>query len=626
MNRTATTASLSERGPAVLLSAAWFAVLGGMVEATWHAFRWFVLGDVVKLSSHFAWMAPLGNLIVFAPAALGLLLLHKLAPSFFTRARTAGFFAFMAMFGVMLMFGSVHRVAMVVLAVGLGVQTVRSISARPARASALMRPTLAWMIVAAASAGIGLALVRGIQERRSLAALPAAPANATNIVLLILDTVRAASLGLYGYEKPTTPHLEAFARDGITFERALSTSPWTLPSHSAMFTGRYPHEVTANWETPLDDEFPTLAETLSDQGWATAGFVSNIFYADRPNGLGRGFAHYEDYRTNIGEVLNASSLGAFVFAGRPGFTFNPLRNLFDDHVAFGFKDAHRVNDDFLDWLDERPDDQPFFAFLNYLDAHYPYVSPPDLRREFQVEERWTYNDRAYEAAIASVDRALGALVDSLRQRNLADSTIIIIASDHGEHVGEKDRTGHGNSLYMENLHVPLVIVYPGAPGNVRIDEMVTLRSLPATILDLAGTTERGGIPGSSLRALWEPQAGGQVGGTPRQPAAETMVTGSATTVEPERNVGDPLIASARRSIRTNEDLPIFDGDLHTYIENGLQFIHNGDETEELYDLRTDFRQERDLIRVDSTQSLLSVLRARATALMPGIRTGTERNP
>jgi hypothetical protein len=105
-----------------------------------------------------------------------------------------------------------------------------------------------------------------------------------------------------------------------------------------------------------------------------------------------------------------------------------------------------------------------------------------------------------------------------------------------------------------------------------------------------------------------------------------MVAGSGTASDPELNAGDLLIASVRRSIRTNEDLPIFDGDLHTYIENGLQFIHNGDETEELYDLRTDFRQERDLIRVDSTQSLLSVLRARATALMPGIRTGTERNP
>jgi hypothetical protein len=168
-------------------------------------------------------------------------------------------------------------------------------------------------------------------------------------------------------------------------------------------------------------------------------------------------------------------------------------------------------------------------------------------------------------------------------------------------------------------------VYPGAPGNMRIDEMVTLRSLPATILDLAGATERGGIPGSSLRTLWEPP-GGQVNAVPRQPAAETMVAGSGTAADPEFNAGDPLIASVRRSIRTNEDLPIFDGDLHTYIENEMQFIHNGDETEELYALRSDFRQERDLIRADTLQRILSVLRARATALMPGIRTGTERNP
>jgi arylsulfatase A-like enzyme len=507
---------------------------------------------------------------------------------------------------------------MVVVALGLAVQVVRRVQARPERAHAVMRPTAVWLMAVPIVVGITIASTRAVRERNRMNSLPEAPAGASNVVLLILDTVRAASLGLYGYERPTTPNLEDFARTGITFERALSASPWTLPSHSTMFTGRYPHEVTSNWETPLDTRFPTLAEVLGEQGWATGGFVANLFYGDRQNGLARGFAHYEDYRLSIGEILNTNSLGALIFAGRPGFTFNPLRRLLDNHVAFGFKDANQVNSDFLDWLDERPEGQPFFAFLNYLDAHYPYVSPEDLRDQFDVEHRWTYNTNAYDAAIASVDRALGSLVDSLDARGLDANTIVIVASDHGEHIGEKDRTGHGNSLYMENLHVPLVITFPGAPAGVRVSEFVTLRSLPATILDLAGAAERGAIPGSSLRASWDAGPGG--GRTAAVPSApETPAADSPGVTNPGVSTADPLIASVRRSIRTNEDLPIYDGDLHSYLESGLQFIHNGDETEELYDLRTDMRQEQNLIDADTMQSLLSRLRVRAIALMPGIR-------
>jgi arylsulfatase A-like enzyme len=380
-----------------------------------------------------------------------------------------------------------------------------------------------------------------------------------------------------------------------------------------MFTGRFAHELTANWETPLDDAYPTLAEVLAGRGWVTAGFIANLFYADRPNGLARGFVHYEDYRVSIGEILNTGSLSALVLAGRPGFTFNALRNLIDNHAALGFKDAYRVNRDVLDWLDDQPAARPFFLFMNYIDAHYPYVSPPDLRERFGVSERWTYNANAYDAAIASTDRALGQLVESLRVRGLLENTIVVIASDHGEHLGEKNRTSHGNSLYMENLHVPLVLSFRGAPADVRVAEFVSLRSLPATILDLAGVTDRGGIPGVSLRSTWVEALAGPGEGAP---ATDADVAAPRVERPATADAGDPLLASVRQSIRMDESMPLSKGDLHSLVEDGFQFIHNGDASEELYDLHSDMKQEQDLIGVEAFLGVLARLREEALRLVP----------
>ena len=111
----------------------------------------------------------------------------------------------------------------------------------------------------------------------------------------MLDTVRADHLSLYGYERPTTPALEQFAQQGIRFDQARATAPWTLPSHASMFTGRWPHELGEEWMTPIRGNFPTLAEYLGDHGYATAGFVANVGYCSQETGLARGFTHYEDY-------------------------------------------------------------------------------------------------------------------------------------------------------------------------------------------------------------------------------------------------------------------------------------------------------------------------------------------
>ena len=118
------------------------------------------------------------------------------------------------------------------------------------------------------------------------------------------DTVRAGNLSLYGYNRPTTPNLERLAGRGVRFDLAFSTSPWTLPTHASLFTGKWPHQLGVGWKSPLRDKVPTLAEYLASQGYDTAGFVANLEYCTRETGLARGFAHYEDFPFDVFDIFN----------------------------------------------------------------------------------------------------------------------------------------------------------------------------------------------------------------------------------------------------------------------------------------------------------------------------------
>ena len=133
------------------------------------------------------------------------------------------------------------------------------------------------------------------------------------MLFIVLDNVRADSMSLYGHARPTTPRLADLARGGIRFDSARSTASWTLPSHASMFTGQWPHRLSVDWMIGLDGTYPTLAEFLAGQGYATAGFVANTYYCNARYGLDRGFARYEDFRENqvvsLFEVVRSTSLG-----------------------------------------------------------------------------------------------------------------------------------------------------------------------------------------------------------------------------------------------------------------------------------------------------------------------------
>lgn len=358
-------------------------------------------------------------------------------------------------------------------------------------------------------------------ENRQLARIALPSQRTPNILLLILDTVRAESLSLHGHIRQTTPKLEQFANRSVIFDRAIATAPWTLPSHSSMFTRRWHHEVSSDWLLPLDHSHPTLAEVLTAHGYHTAGFVANLSYCGRETGVNRGFLHYEDYPVSIGQVAISSSLGQTVVSS------DRLRRAIGYHELVNRKTAAMINNDFLKWLSGRDTEHPFFAFLNYFDAHEPYLPPPPfdtmfgdpniVRNNFQHSAFDAVRDKrglspqdiqaeigAYEGTIAYLDDQIDLLIKELERRNILDDTIVIIASDHGEEFGEHGEFEHGNTLYLPSIHVPLMISYPAhIPSGVRVNEPVSLRNLPATLIDVIGIESAVDFPGYSLRRHWK---------------------------------------------------------------------------------------------------------------------------
>jgi arylsulfatase A-like enzyme len=472
-----------------------------------------------------------------------------------------------------------------------------------------------------------------LRERRA-AGRPLPPGDAPNILLITLDTVRADHLSLYGYERPTSPTLEWLAQRSIRFEEAHATAPWTLPSHASMFTGRWPHELGVNWDRPLDGSFPTLAEYLGSRGYATAGFVANTISCSYDRGLDRGFTHFEDYvleqlmplRTAwlIDQGLQAIyEVGTLV--GRT-FDIGPFRPskeswLSSYFVAWKRKDAGTINRAFLDWLARRRQPgRPFFAFLNYYDAHTPYVLPLGARYAFGLKPRrpvdflflieyWEQVDKlklppafrmlardSYDNCVAYLDRRLAELFAELQRRGELDRTLVIVTSDHGEAFGEHDLFEHGVSLYRPEIHVPLLVMLPGlnrSSGLVR--ETVSLRDLPATIVDLADFKAGSPFPGASLASLWRDSPPGS-GPTPMPEAIFELPS------------PDPLDQNQGRS-------PARRGALVAWAEGPFVYIRNeGDGSEELFNQREDPAERRNLAGEQAMQPILERCRRGLDAL------------
>jgi arylsulfatase A-like enzyme len=235
-----------------------------------------------------------------------------------------------------------------------------------------------------------------------------------------------------------------------------------------------------------------------ENGYATAGFVANSHYTSKESGLGRGYIRYTDYKRTVLETLKTTTLVRTESVREAIRLVQNTRSLkraarallkFKLVVTQRYPDVDRrtagdVNKEFLEWqasLDRRP----FFAFINYFDAHAPYRPPGKFRTMFRsappTELDW------YDGGIAYIDCELTSLLAVLAERGVLDETILVVTSDHGEQFGEHGKYEHTNSLYAQVTHVPLVIRYPPRiPGGRRINRVVTLQDLAATLVDLSG--------------------------------------------------------------------------------------------------------------------------------------------
>lgn len=574
----------------ILLWSLWFAALTGLAQASIIFVTRLLTGEHIHVSDHVVWMAPAANAIFFGLAAMGVSVATRRLDRRTALAIASGVFVVLSGAGPALIIQKLHPAASFVLLAGVAIQTGRIVRVHADRVDGFIRKTVPLLVASVAIAGFSLYGVREFRARRAEAALPQAAAGAPNVILVVLDTVRAASLSHYGYDRDTSPNLGRVAAGGVTFNHAFSTSSWTLPSHASMFTGRLPHEFSADWLTPLDEEHRTLAEALSAEGYATAGFVANLLYGTSSSGLSRGFMRYRDFPRSIKTVLQHS------WSVRP--LLNRVRAAVGDKGRLLGKPAADINTEFSDWLDSRPSGRPFFAFLNYFDAHQPYLPPPPFDTKYgnggpmaDMARRQSWNAAeiqrsmdAYDGLVSYIDTQLGRLVDDLSARQLLDNTLLVITSDHGELFGEHDVFDHGNSLYRPVLEVPLVIRFPSkVPSGVRITGPVSLVDLPSTILALSGASSAASFPGRPLTRHW---------------------IQSSSPAEPE----PPIFADISKGINLPPWQPVSKGRMRSVLLDGVQYFLNGDGSEELYDFENDPHELTNLISRPEMQAKLAAAR------------------
>ncbi len=375
------------------------------------------------------------------------------------------------------------------------------------------------------------------------------PTRRPDIVLLVLDTQRADRLSCYGYGPETSPHLDALAAQATCFSRAISAAQWTVPSHASMFTGLYPsgHHTLQSYSV-LSEGLPTLAERLSEGGYFTAAFCNNPLVGVINNGLRRGFSSFLNYsglltsRPNQAGLSGAGLLDRYRqwFKGLLAAGLNRIQDAFarsDELLAFSFTpwmvpiwqtalsfkgNTAKSLEDAARLLGERRglgDDQPVFAFINLMGTHMPYHPPrrfverfaPHMLRDRLAqtylrrfnsdiygwlapltgsleEPQKATLDGMYDAEVASQDEQVGAFLDKLRQSGALENTLLLVCSDHGEHLGEKQLIGHTLSVYDELVRVPLLIRDPSGdfPQGKTLDHVVSTRRVFHTVLAAAG--------------------------------------------------------------------------------------------------------------------------------------------
>jgi arylsulfatase A-like enzyme len=322
-------------------------------------------------------------------------------------------------------------------------------------------------------------------------ARPSPPTTSrANVILISVDTLRADRLGSYGYDRPTSPAIDRLASRGVRFANAIAESSWTLPSHMSLMTGLHPttHGLTAYKGQALSEQTPLLAQVVRTAGYRCFAFTGGGFVSDTW-GFGRGFEQYEE---DLGKPLDAVLASA------------------KERIA------------------AVPPDARYFLFLHTYAVHSPYDPPERYALMFRTRSEGDYlstklqpdmlnrmkltsgqvqfvSDQ-YDADIRAADDHLGDFFSWLEQRDAFRDTIVILLSDHGEELGEHGLIGHGSTLYIEVLRIPLILVAPGITPRV-VREPVGLMDVMPTVLDMLGVASPP-MEGRSLAPLLRAEATG----------------------------------------------------------------------------------------------------------------------
>ncbi|HSE42774.1 MAG TPA: sulfatase [Acidobacteriota bacterium] len=314
-----------------------------------------------------------------------------------------------------------------------------------------------------------------------------------NIVLITIDTLRSDHCTPYGYKRDTTPFMSTLAQQGSLFENVYAPMPTTGPSHSTMFTSRYPlsHGVVKNGYV-LPKEEVTIAEILQQNGYTTAAVVSS-FALNSKFGLNQGFSFYDEEFIGKNPSMRTDRWQGIEVEG-----------LFD-------RRAKETTATALKWLKSQGN-KPFFLWIHYFDPHGPYDPPERYKKKFlsalnsDQEPQHTYD--MYDGEIAYTDTEIQKVIKYIDDQGMDEDTLLIVTADHGEGLGQHNHMHHGLFVYEEAVRVPLVIRWPGKiPAGLRIRDRVELLDLPPTILEITGVPAKtAGYQGRSMKSLLKPDA------------------------------------------------------------------------------------------------------------------------
>ncbi len=574
----------------------------------------------------FAWRIPLASAVVLTLIAAPIVVLLSIRPAVRGRFWTAWWCSSAAVLAALSRL-PIHSAAATLLAIGVGYRVGRLFDRSGERFERRMFVAAAIPLVALGAIATSYYVDRGsrrgaIEIGRSTSAIDKRP----NVLFIVLDAVRARSLSLYGHERGTTRELDRWARRGVVFDRAFAAAPWTFPSHASMFTGLWPYQFDQEWNHAIEARPKTLAESFSRRGYRTIGFAGNTEFCSRETGLDAGFIEYHD--------VVESFLGGSFLGGRLDRLARDSSELYRQKMSrFKSVGAHAFVRDLIELVNSSGDPRPFFAFVNFVDAHEPFVVPRDfpsrfggvpkndsdasLLMDWWLVDKLALSERqiklardAYDDSIAFLDAELGALLDAVERSGKLEDTIVTIVGDHGESMGEHGLFNHGTSLDLQEIHVPLIVIAPGiVPEGKRIAEPVSLRDIPATLVDLSrrGATanqsrenegrdaaktedaakkeatknEPAEFPGSSLAPLWEDP--------PRIPSVSPAFS----------EVDGPFLFSGQFG-RAAE----LRGTIFSLVEGDEHYLIDDQGNERLFNFRSDPGEDRDLANTSGVHDRL----------------------